>query len=269
MAEQPIITLVLPYYNEAEYIEATLSSLASQSDRRFRLVLVDNGSTDESAGIARDACRAMPDIEALFLEEREPGKIHALVAGIAEVETPLVGTMDADTIYPSDYVARTLELFSERPNSSCVLAFGFTGRKHERARSQLFAWMFPRKCHTGGYGQNFRLEALRHAGAFDPARWPYVLEDHEIIHRVVRCGPIAYGAGFHCLPSNRRADRSACSWTLLERVMYKLMPGFLMDWFFYRFLARRFRLRGLGNVQLRDKSWANERTSAVVGRHHS
>lgn len=258
MPEEPLITLVLPYYNEAGYIAATLASLAAQSDRRFRLILVDNGSTDESARIASLACKSMPDIPVQFLEESTPGKLYALAAGIGGTVTPYVGTIDADTFYPADYVAKALVLFAAKPNASCALAFGLTRSTRwglGLAKVRLFARIFPRKCHTGGYGQCFRLDCLNRTGGFDADRWPYVLEDHEIIHRVLRRGPIVYGPDFCCFPSDRRGDRTGCSWTLLERVLYKFTPGIMMDWFFYRFLARRFERRGLGNVRLRTKNW--------------
>jgi len=258
MAEYALITFVLPYYNEAGFIAATLASLAAQTDRRFRLVLVDNASDDGSEVVAREACGAMPDITVTFLHEARPGKIHALRAGLGQVSTPLVGTIDADTIYPPGYVAQALAMFASNPAASCALAFGISpgdGHAGQMALLRLYARLFPRKCHTGGYGQNFRREFLERAGGFDAERWPHVLEDHEIVHRVRKFGPILYGADFVCHPSDRRDDRSRCSWTLGERVIYKLLPTPFMDWFFYRFLGPGLERRGLGNLRLREKSW--------------
>lgn len=254
---EPLITLVLPYYNEADYLPATLASLAAQSDRRFRLVLVDNNSTDSSAGLARDGSAAMPDIGVEFLTEAQPGKIFALRTGIASVRTPWLATLDADTIYPPNYVARILREVAAQPPAVCVLAFGLPAGAPETASSRLrfYADFLPRKCHTGGYGQAFNTAALAEAGGFDPQRWPFVLEDHEIIHRMLGQGTLAYAIDHVCYPSDRRSDRSDCSWTVLERVLYKLMPQRWMDWFFYSFLAQRFSRRGLSNIKLRDQQW--------------
>ena len=251
-----LITLVLPYYNEAEFIVATLTSLAKQTDRRFELTLVNNASTDESEALARDACTAMPDIKVSFLSEAEPGKIFALRTGIAAASTRYVATLDADTIYPPDYVARTLSGFSDRAGVAAVLAFDRLAREPEKAsaKQKLFADYLPRKCHTGGFGQAFDAILLAESGGFDPQKWPYVLEDHEIVHRIGKLGDLVYPDGHVCYPSDRRSDRSDCSWTLSERIFYKLMPQAGMDWFFYRFLAGRFEARGLRNVKLRDQS---------------
>ena len=71
-------TFVIAYFNEADYLPATLASLSAQTARPFRLVLVDNGSTDGSAALARKACETMAGVQTIHLSETRPGKVHAL-----------------------------------------------------------------------------------------------------------------------------------------------------------------------------------------------
>lgn len=249
------ISLVLPFYNEEDYLPATLAALAGQSDRDFELILVDNGSTDRSAQIAGGAGALMPDIPVRTIEEKRPGKIHALMTGIAAASGDIVATLDADTIYPPAYVARVRALLGD--GAVAALAFVLPPGSEEYASplQRLYADLLPRKCHTGGAGEAFVRAALERAGGFDPARWPYVLEDHEIVHRVEKLGRLAYAPEHVCFASDRRSDRSDCSWSRGERILYKLVPAGLMDWFFYGFLGRRFERRGLANLRLRGKSW--------------
>ncbi len=94
-------SIVLPYFNEADYLPATLASLGRQTMTRFRLILVDNGSTDASEEIARTVMQGFPKIATTFIREERPGKIPALVTGLAAVDTAFVATCDADTYYPS------------------------------------------------------------------------------------------------------------------------------------------------------------------------
>lgn len=255
------ITLVLPYYNEVDFLPGTLASLAAQSDRRFKLVLVDNASTDGSAEVARTACSSLVDVEVMHLTEAQPGKLFALITGLAACDTTFVATLDADTIYPADYVARTIALFGSSPEIVSVLAFGLVGQAPVEADAAprlqlLYSDYLPNKCHTGGFGQAFRLAELREVGGFDPEIWPYVLEDHEIIHRIGQRGRLAYERQHVCYPSDRREGaRDDCSWTLFERFLYKSLPNAAMDWFFYDFLATRFEKRGLNNIKLRRKIW--------------
>jgi len=250
------ITFVLPYYNEADFIGVTLASLAEQEDRRFALVLVDNASTDNGPALAREAALAMPDIDVQFLSEPEPGKLNALRTGMRDAVTEFVGTMDADTIYPPAYVGHVLDLFERNPSASMVLAFGqVQGEELAPPLRWLQADLFPGKCLTGGFGETFRRDMLERAGGFDPERWPYVLEDHEIVQRMIGQGPLVYARDHVCFPSDRRSDRSDCSWNLVERALYKALPQSKMEWFFYRFLARRFEKRDLRNIRLRDQAW--------------
>lgn len=258
---EPVVTLLVPYYNETDYLAATLDSLAEQDDDRFVTVLIDNGSTDGSEAIAerfRDQQAGRRPV--ILLSQPVPGKVPALQTGIAAVETPFFATLDADTIYPPSYVRRIIALFERADAPACVLAFGtsMSAPRWELAKVDLFSRIIPRKCHTGGYGQAFRREAFEQAGGFDSVRWPYVLEDHEIIHRLAAIGPLAYSCDHVCYPSDRRTDRTDCSWTLGERIAYKLLPGWAMDWFFYSLLADRFRKRGLDNRRLRQKTWVEE-----------
>jgi glycosyltransferase involved in cell wall biosynthesis len=252
----PSLSLVLPYFNEERYLASTLASLAAQTDRDFTLILVDNGSTDTSEQVARTACEALSDIAVLWLHEREPGKIHALRMGIAAASGEIVATIDADTLYPPEYVSRVRRAFAADSRVAMALAFGRpAGIARASAKNWVDVRLWPRKCHTGGFGQAFRRDLLAAAGGFDGARWPFVLEDHEIVHRMARLGRLAYAADHVCHPSDRRADRSACNWSRWERIQYKLLPQFAMERFFYGYLARRFARRGLSNLRLRDKTW--------------
>jgi glycosyltransferase involved in cell wall biosynthesis len=259
MAE-PLLTLVLPYFNEEHFIGETLASLAGQVDRRFRLVLVDNASTDRSTEVARGALADLGGLEVDWLGEPTPGKIHALRRGIAAARTPFVGTIDADTFYPPEYTERALGLLMRDPSTAAALAFTL-GEDRRQAVSP-FRWLaariWPRKCHGGGAGQCYRREMLEEAGGFAETVWPYVLEDHEIIHRLGRQGRLAYARDHVCYPSARRVDRSACSWNMTDRLLYKLLPAGAMDWFFYRFLAKRLERRGLKTARLQDRQWGKD-----------
>ncbi len=262
MAE-PLITFVLCFYNEEDYLAETLASLAAQEDRRFALRLVDNRSDDRSVEVAKMAVEAMPDIACEFLSEPRPGKLWALHSGCAGITTPYVGTLDADTLYPPLYASRILEEFSRKPDLSAVLAM------HEdvaagHGQASLARWLQvlaqPRHCHGGGAGQAFRREALEAAGGFDPQRWPYVLEDHEIIHAVSRHGPIAYRRDHTFRTSDRRNDREGCSWSIAERIGYKLLPASKGEWYFHEVLAPRFEARGMRSIALRDGAWREDQS---------
>ena len=249
-------SVVLPFFNEREALPRTLAALAAQTVP-IRLILVDNGSTDGGGALARAwIAEHLPDAE--LIVERRPGKVAALAAGLRRVFTPYVATCDADTWYPHDYLAqaqRLLEAPGPTVHGAGAIFVDEPGDRLSHALGVLHwlgaAMALPRQTHTGGAGQVFRTASLRAVGGFDPARWPYVLEDHEIGQRLLRLGPVRYGAGFWCAPSRRPRARGAVSWTLAERLLYHFTPEAAKAWYFYAFLGPRLARRGLLSHRLR------------------
>lgn len=256
------LTIILPFFNEEGWIGRTVASLAAQSDHSFRLLLVDNGSTYAGLEEAADQAAAMGD-RVTILPCPTAGKIPAMVAGLALVQTPLVATCDADTYYPSDYVATIRRLFAAHPRAAAVMAIDLYAPATEIAsrrridRIMTKSRRFANKCHAGGYAQAFRTDMLRASGGFDTARWPYVLEDHEIMHRLSSYGSSVYHPDHICFPSERRVSRKTVSWTRGERLLYRYLPSFAMNWYFYRFLDRHLAARNSFGVALRQKDWSS------------
>ncbi|WP_328467549.1 glycosyltransferase family 2 protein [Actinoplanes sp. NBC_00393] len=99
--------VVVPAYNEAASIGDTLEALAAQTDTGFRLVVVDNGSTDGTGDVVRTfAARAPFPVEVITETERGAGTAadtgfrHAIAAGAM-----LLARTDADCRPAPDWVA--------------------------------------------------------------------------------------------------------------------------------------------------------------------
>ena len=255
-------TVVLAYYNEVDYLPATLASLDAQTLKPFRLILVDNASTDGSAELARAETAAMQGVETVHLFAEQPGKIHALEVANPHIATPFVAFADADTFYPPHYLATAARAFADGgerlaavmatdvpdpPNGTAAIA----KRRHVRRVSRLW----PKQTHTGGYAQCFRTSAYTAAGGYAHHHWPYVLMDHEIMERVLAFGDAAYPFDLWCVPSPRRADRTRVRWTLAERLLYHFTPSRAKHWYFHRFLGPRLGRRRLTHLNLREKTW--------------
>lgn len=250
-------TILIPFHNERDFITETLACVARQSVAA-RVILIDNGSTDDSAGVALAACRRL-GLSHEFLSEPRRGKVSALETGLRRVDTPYVATWDADTRYPGQYLARAQALL-DRPGTAVAGAYyasvdasnwrHWRGSIHKRVVSRLLR----RQSHTGGAGQSFRTSAIRAAGGFSLRRWNLVLEDHEIIHRVMRYGTMRYAADLWCSPSDRVRDRAPAKWTVIEQLCYHAVMPFAGDWFFYRYLGPRLAMRRLTSDSLRERA---------------
>lgn len=253
-------SVVIPVFNEASFLPRTLRSLFAQ-EKAFRLIIVDNGSTDDGIVAARALC-ATHQVDALFLHEPTPGQVHALACGIKAVDTELVAICDADTWYPPHYLTRAEALFKDL-GGDCVATAAYLLPERANGWRAAFARLhklgaarlMPRQNHTSGAAHCFRTAVLRRAGGYDAGRWPYVLKDHELMHRVLQHGRQAYSRDLWCISSDRRQDRRKVRWTLSERLAYHLIPFRFKDHFFYGFLGPRFAARGQADTILRDRSW--------------
>ena len=95
----PDLSVVIPAYNEAAGIEATVRSMADSGYRgRIEIVVVDDGSADDTAAIAADL--GLPYV--LVIRQANTGKPGALTRGIAEARSDILVLVDGDTIFQPD-----------------------------------------------------------------------------------------------------------------------------------------------------------------------
>jgi glycosyltransferase involved in cell wall biosynthesis len=97
---------VIPLYNHARFIEAAIDSALRQGPILREMVVVDDGSTDDSATIARGLAEADPRI--VFWSQPNRGAHAAINAGIQRASGELIGILNSDDVY----APRRLELLA-------------------------------------------------------------------------------------------------------------------------------------------------------------
>ena len=101
----PDVSVVIPAYNEAAGIAATIRSMAESSYRgRLEIVVVDDGSTDHTAAIARSL--RIPFVR--VITQVNTGKPGALNRGIAEARSEILVLVDGDTIFERGTIERLI-----------------------------------------------------------------------------------------------------------------------------------------------------------------
>ncbi len=112
--DRPRYSIVIPAFNEAEYLPATVASLQGQDyTGAFEIVVVDNNSSDGTAEVARALGAAV------FHESRQ-GVCAARQRGAEAALGEILISADADTIYPPHWLSTVDRTFSEHPDAVAV-----------------------------------------------------------------------------------------------------------------------------------------------------
>ena len=109
----PRVSVLLPARDAAGTLPGCLASLARQSEPRWECVLVDDGSRDGTAEVARRAAAA--DGRIRLVAGAGAGLVAALEAGLAHCTAPVVARMDADDLMHRERLAAQLALLDRRP----------------------------------------------------------------------------------------------------------------------------------------------------------
>jgi len=95
----PAISIITPVYNTGEYLARCLTSIINQSFADFEVVMVDDGSTDNSAGIIRDFLARDDRIRYFYQENQGPGVARNLA--VSKARGDYIAFVDSDdTIDP-------------------------------------------------------------------------------------------------------------------------------------------------------------------------
>jgi glycosyltransferase involved in cell wall biosynthesis len=103
--------IITPAYNETEYIERTIKSVLAQSVLPYKWVIIDDGSTDDTANVIQQYAEKYEWIQYIY-REKEPSQsyyssnVYAIMAGFKQVKNinyDFLAILDADISLPKDY----------------------------------------------------------------------------------------------------------------------------------------------------------------------
>ena len=99
------VSVIVPAYNEAANIAATVTSLVGNDYPRIEVIVVDDGSTDGTADIVRRL--RLPNV--YVITQPNAGKPAALNNGIAHARSDILVLVDGDTVFEQDTVGRLVQ----------------------------------------------------------------------------------------------------------------------------------------------------------------
>jgi glycosyltransferase involved in cell wall biosynthesis len=112
MNTHPAISVLLPVYNGSPYLGAAIESILNQNERDFELIIINDGSTDDSgATIQRYRDRRI----VLLTNERNLGLVPSLNRGLAVVRGTFIARMDADDLSAPDRFGKQRAVLEAQP----------------------------------------------------------------------------------------------------------------------------------------------------------
>ena len=100
---EDLVSIITPCYNGGKYIAETIDSVIAQSYSRWEMIIVDDGSTDNSGEIVRQYMAKEPRIR--FLQQKNAGSAAARNNGIRNANGRFIALLDADDLWDPQFLA--------------------------------------------------------------------------------------------------------------------------------------------------------------------
>ncbi|MFB9120734.1 glycosyltransferase family 2 protein [Bergeyella porcorum] len=162
--------IIIPAHNEEDYLLHTLKSLEAQSYQNFKVMIVNDGSTDRTQKIAHTFSYRNPQFIVLNLEtsQHAPGAkvVRTFNKGLELVDLDqfdIICKFDADVIFPPNYLEKVQQVYRDNPKAGMVSGLVYIEVNGE--------WVFENlssKQHIRGPIKSYRKECFQAMGGLRP-----------------------------------------------------------------------------------------------------
>ncbi len=213
------VSVVIPTRNGAQWLMATLESVWAQTHTPMEIVVVDDGSTDETTNLLEPLASSA---RVRVIRQPQGGTAHARNTAIQAARGALVALLDHDDLWPADKIAWQVQLLTEHPDA--VLAYGYM---ESFGLERPYRWpdsdgpnghvtaAFRRKNWIRSPGQTLiRAQAIRDAGGFDPT--VAGADDWDLYLKLADHGPFVYAHRLALKYRVHAGNQSKRAWTLFR-----------------------------------------------------
>lgn len=209
--DEPLVTIVTPSYNQANFLEAAICSVLEQDYPNIEYFVIDGGSTDDSLNIIKKYSKHI----GWWVSEKDSGQADAINKGLKRARGEFVAWLNSDDLYQSGAISSAVDAF--QANSQAAVVYGDAWSVN--AEGSPFNFMKSRQytlvdllafCIITQPAAFMRRSVLVSAGYLDPI-FHYIL-DHHLWIRMARLAPVVYipqtwaSARYHEQAKNRRSS---------------------------------------------------------------
>ena len=112
-----LVSVITPCYNGSKYISETILSVISQTYSNWEMIIIDDGSTDDSANIINSYIATDPRI--FLIQQDNKGSAAARNTGIKHAKGRYIALLDADDLWEPDFLKEQISFMQEK-NTVCV-----------------------------------------------------------------------------------------------------------------------------------------------------
>jgi peptidoglycan/xylan/chitin deacetylase (PgdA/CDA1 family) len=203
------ISIVIPARNEARLIADTLRSLKNQTYQGdYEILVVDNGSTDNTAEVAR-SCGVR-----VISANKHTSVFYARQVGAEASNGDIIVQADGDTLYPEHWLKRIADKMAKNPKAVAIAGRFLYREKFVWSFVELTVRNFLNIVSTAFWGRPllvsgatfaFRKQAFNEAGGYQGLS--YSADQHGITGRLRKLGKILYDPKVYVLTSSRSVRR--------------------------------------------------------------
>lgn len=119
------VSIIVPVYNAQKYIEETIRSVKAQTYENWELLLVEDGSTDDTAKVLEAYLEKEPDERIHILPKENGGAARARNYGLSKADGRFIAYVDADDLWSSDKLEKQLAFMEEKQAAFCFTGYEF------------------------------------------------------------------------------------------------------------------------------------------------
>ncbi|MGF1485108.1 MAG: glycosyltransferase [Opitutales bacterium] len=135
---KPFFTLVMANYNGAAYVEEAIASIGAQSFTDWCLIVVDDGSTDDSVARIEAALKPLMPPARLIIHETNRGQGAAFNTALQSIDSLWVAFLDSDDLWTPQKLERTAKSLAEAPGATALLQHPLRIHYNDTSTQEIF-----------------------------------------------------------------------------------------------------------------------------------
>jgi glycosyltransferase involved in cell wall biosynthesis len=115
---QPLVSIIVPSYNQGQFLPATLESIFDQDYRPLEVVVVDGASTDNTVSVLERAAAEHPELR--WVSEPDDGPEDAINKGLRMISGQIAAIQSSDDVYFPGAIRAAVDGFAAHPDAGIV-----------------------------------------------------------------------------------------------------------------------------------------------------